>query len=184
MKPIKILLAGALFVIASTSLSANAFGQSKLPMCPTQSLYRHNCYGVDNMKNGDRYEGEFRYGRRHGNGKYFLKKGDRYEGEFADDQMNGQGTYFWADGSKYSGEFKEGRPHGTGNYEYKNGDVFAGIFLRGQKNGKGTYKYSDGRKYVGDFKADKRHGQGILYAADGIPTSAGRWKNDKFVREN
>ena len=34
--------------------------------------------------NGDRYEGEWREGKKHGRGTFFYANGDRYEGEWRD----------------------------------------------------------------------------------------------------
>lgn len=43
-------------------------------------------------KNGDRYEGEFDMGKKHGQGKYDYNDGDYYDGEWKNDSADGQGT--------------------------------------------------------------------------------------------
>jgi len=40
--------------------------------------------------------------------------GDIYVGEFKDGKRNGQGTNTWPDGGKYVGEWKDGEPYGKG----------------------------------------------------------------------
>ena len=60
-------------------------------------------------------------------GEYFRNNGDRYEGEYKDDKIHGQGNksallnylliltlfialigkYFWNDGDRYEGEYKD-----------------------------------------------------------------------------
>ena len=84
-------------------------------------------------ENGSSYKGEWKDGKKHGQGKFTYGKGkgkgDEYVGEFKSGYRNGQGKYFWSNGDKYEGEFKDDKP-----------------------NGQGTYTWSDGRKYVGEFK--------------------------------
>ena len=62
---------------------------SDLPNCG--SAYRHNCFGTFTYSNGDKYVGEFRDNRRHGQGTYTAANGDKYVGEFTDGMPNGQG---------------------------------------------------------------------------------------------
>jgi S1-C subfamily serine protease len=54
--------------------------------------------------------------------------GDKYVGEFRDNKMHGQGTYTHADGNKYVGEFRDGKSHGQGIYTYADGTVAEGIW--------------------------------------------------------
>ena len=41
----------------------------------------------------DKYEGQFKDGKRHGRGTFTHANGDKYEGQFKDDLKNGLGTY-------------------------------------------------------------------------------------------
>ena len=41
---------------------------------------------------------------------------DRYEGEWKDGKRNGNGAYTFADGKKYVGEFKDNKRHGQGTF--------------------------------------------------------------------
>ena len=41
----------------------------------------------------EKYEGQFKDGKRHGQGTFFYANGDKYEGQFKDDLKNGLGTY-------------------------------------------------------------------------------------------
>jgi hypothetical protein len=50
--------------------------------------------------NGERYEGSWVYGKRHGFGALTYADGDKYTGSWTDGKMNGQGTYVYADGDK------------------------------------------------------------------------------------
>jgi len=71
-------------------------------------------YVVKNYANGDKFEGQIKDGKRHGQGTFHSADGDKYIGEYKDDKMHGQGTYHFADGDKYIGEWKDGKEHGQG----------------------------------------------------------------------
>ena len=61
---------------------------------------------------GDKYAGEYKYGKRNGQGTYTWADGQeaiKYTGEFKDNKMHGQGKLVYADGSIDEGEFKNGR---------------------------------------------------------------------------
>ena len=61
-------------------------------------------------ENGTKYMGEWKDGKKHGQGTFTYGKGkwegDKYEGEFKDGYRNGQGTYTWSVGDKYVGNSK------------------------------------------------------------------------------
>ena len=46
-----------------------------------------------------------------------------YEGEWKDGKRHGQGTFTCSDGRKYVGEFKDDEPHGKGTYYNADGTV-------------------------------------------------------------
>ena len=81
------------FIIFSTFISLQSWA---LPACPSnQNAYKDNCFGI-----------------------YSWGDGEKYIGEWKDNKFHGQGTYTYASGSKYIGEFKEGKKHGQGIYYY------------------------------------------------------------------
>ena len=57
--------------------------------------------------------------------------GDRYVGEFKDGKKTGQGTFTWASGDKYVGEYKDNKRHGQGAYTFADGSVVEGIWENG-----------------------------------------------------
>ena len=65
--------------------------------------------------------GQFKDGRRHGQGTHTSANGNKYIGEFKDDKRHGQGIYTFANGNKYVGEFKAGNYHGRGIETYADG---------------------------------------------------------------
>ena len=189
----RLLLAFFFFVFGSVC-AQELNNPNKLKPCPEdQNVRYHDCWGTYTVSNGDRYVGEFKNDKKHGQGTYYYLaenewKGDKYVGEYKDDKRNGQGTYTFANGNKYVGEFKDDKFHGQGTYyslaenEWK-GDKYVGEYKDDKRNGQGTYYYLaenqwKGDKYVGEFKDDKMNGQGTYYHL-----AENQWKGDKYVGE-
>ena len=114
-----------LILISILLLSSPLFGQSK----KSDLLYI--------LENGSRYVGEWKDGKKHGQGTYTSGKGkgegDKYVGEFKGGFKNGHGKYIWSDGDEYVGEFKDDKPDGQGTYTWSNGDKYVGEFKDGNK---------------------------------------------------
>ena len=72
-------------------------------------------------------------------------EGQKYVGEHKNGKRHGQGTYTYVSGNKYVGEWKYGKRHGQGAFTFANGDKYIGEYKDGQKNGLGVYTYSDGK---------------------------------------
>jgi len=81
--------------------------------------------------------------------------GDKYVGEWKDGKRRGQGTLTWANGSKYVGEFRDNKPHGQGTFTWKAGHRYVGEFRYGRYNGQGTLTYANGRVQEGIWKNGK-----------------------------
>ena len=58
--------------------------------------------------------------------------GDKYVGERRYSRNHGQGTYTFADGEKYVGEYKDGKKHGQGTFTFTNGTIEEGLFENGR----------------------------------------------------
>ena len=146
---------------------------------PCEGNVWNNCYGTWTYDDGQKYVGDWKDDKRHGQGTYTYVDGAKYVGEHKDDKFHGQGTYTWADGTKYVGEYKDSEFHGQGTYTFPNGDEYVGEYKDGKRNGQGTDTWADG-EYVGDWKDDKKHGQGTYTFADG-KVWEGQWSNDEWV---
>lgn len=132
--------------------------------------------------------------------------GDRYEGEWKGGRRHGVGTETWINGVKYEGEWRDGKRQGFGKVLYANGDKYegasplslqllavsvadgdclllmwsgrdAGEFMGGEKEGKGKMVYSKGGEYNGEWKKGKREGHGVMVYGDGS-VYEGQWKDD------
>jgi S1-C subfamily serine protease len=137
-----------------------------LPPCPTER-YKRWCFGTRTFASGDKYVGEFKNDKFHGQGTYTWANGNKYVGGFKDNNKHGQGTYTWASGNKYVGEWKDGKRHGQGTSIWIDGKKYVGGFKYDKQHGQGTYTWADGAKYVGEWKYNKPHGQGTFTYPDG-----------------
>lgn len=111
-------------------------------------------------------------------------KGNKYVGEFRGNKFHGQGTYEWSDGDKYVGEWEDGRRSGQGTYtqpirRFKESVEYVGEWKDGKYNGQGTLTFSNGEKYVGEWRDDKRHGQGIRTFLN-VVQYTGEWRDNKY----
>lgn len=116
-----------------------------------------NGLGIYVHESGERYEGDFRYGKRHGTGVQYYPEGKmKYKGEFRADQRAGYGAYYFPNGDKYVGLFQNNLPNGKGTYYYADGDRFVGIYENGKRNGQGAFYHRDGRREAGVYSDDER----------------------------
>lgn len=81
--------------------------------------------------NGDRYDGEFQHGERHGCGTLTFANGRQYVGQFKDDQFNGLGIWTLETGDRYIGEFKANKCDGKGTFQFTDGSTQTGTWRDG-----------------------------------------------------
>jgi len=86
-----------------------------------------NGLGVIINTNKGKYVGEWKDGKKHGQGTYtFLDDFGKYVGEFKNDKRHGQGTYYEGEGpfkgEWYEGEFKDGTLWNGTSYD-KDGNI-------------------------------------------------------------
>lgn len=129
-----------------------------------------------------KYVGEFKDGRRHGQGTLYLPLGRTLQGTWRDDEIV-EGTSTFADGTRYTGTWEFGYRHGKGELTYPDGRKYIGEFHGGNRDGQGTIMYPDGRVYTGEFKAGKRTGNGTMTYPDGRKKS-GLFLDGEFLGSN
>ena len=143
-----------------------------------------NCFGTYTWASGSKYIGEYKDGKKHGQGAHTQANGNKYVGEFKDDKRHGQGTYNWKDGRIWVGEWENGELSGYAiTYDASGSINQEGIFKNGKflrslpkcegsysvttwTNCFGTFTYTNG-DYVGAWKNGKRNGQGTYTYASG-----------------
>ena len=114
-------------VVLGLLLSGNAYAECVEGDCK-------NGFGTYVWPDGDRYVGEWKKGKEHGQGTLFynwrseLVYGDKYEGEWKKGKQHGQGTYTWYNGNNYVGEWKNNKMHGKGTATSTDGRVKKGIW--------------------------------------------------------
>ncbi len=58
-------------------------------------------FSVHTYDNGDRYEGEWKNGKKHGKGTMDYANGNKYTGIWVNDNRAGQGVFTWTNGNRY-----------------------------------------------------------------------------------
>jgi len=95
----------------------------------------------------------------------------KYDGEWKNGKRDGQGTLTYPDGSKYTGEWKINRMHGKGVKTYADDQhikEYVGDWKNGNKDGKGTAIFRGGIRYEGEWQNGEIHGHGTITTSDGV----------------
>ena len=165
--------------------------RGSLPPCPEQGVW-NNCVGTFTYPDGNKYVGEWKNDKKHGQGTYAEADGSKYVGEWKDGIRYGQGTQTYADGRVAEGIFENNNflyakklsptvtakksPEPSSQVQSSlppcRGDYIADHW----KNCFGRYIHANGDKYAGEFKDAKKHGQGTETFANG-DKYVGEWRN-------
>ena len=175
-----------LFIIYFLLLTPPLFGNFNI----VETLYKwRTASGIQWREFGDKdihpqYKGDVENGKPNGLGVIINTNKGKYVGEWKDGKKQGQGTFTYGkgkwEGEKYEGEFKDGYRHGQGTYTWSDGDKYVGEFKDDKPNGQGTYTWSDGRKYEGEFEDGIKHGQGTYTLPNGSKF-VGQWRENKSL---
>ena len=111
-----------LFLILVFALSPSAFVWAY--ECTGSGCATGSGYVTVIFDDGEKYVGETKDYKFHGQGTYTYAGGEKYVGEWKDDNKHGQGIYTYADGAKYVGEFKDNLYHGQGTARYADGSIY------------------------------------------------------------
>lgn len=146
---------------------------------PRDEFQQRSGSGTAVYANGDRYEGEFFEGRKHGSGRYvFVSKGKSESDRLVEAEMqNVDGGAALDESSIVAVAKKYQLSHQivAGIVEYGFFPCYHGDYIRGKRTGQGIMKNKDGTLYKGEFVENKREGQGVLYYTNGDIYS-GNWK--------
>ena len=169
--------------ILSVFILCASFASAHSPCPPGEYSSYDNCFGKYRWDNGDIYMGDWKNGKRTGQGTYTTSEGNRYVGTFKDNKYSGEGTYTFSNGDKYMGEWEDGKRKGQGTYTHKSGNKYIGEYKDDKRHGQGTFIYVNGAKEVGEWKNNILDGYAIKYNADGTIFREGIFKDDKFLHE-
>jgi hypothetical protein len=132
-----------------------------------KSLKKHG-KGVLNLRDGHKYEGEFKDDLFSGQGIYTAADLWVYEGQFRKGKFCGQGIYTSADHWVYEGQFRKGKFCGYGvKRSEQPGYLLSGEWMDGKLNGKGSLINDKGASYEGDYKDGSFEGSGVLIRPNG-----------------
>ena len=121
------------------------------------------------MRDGRRYEGEWRAGRRDGEGVAEWDDGRYYHGGWREDARHGRGLFRWGK-LRYEGEWARGKMHGGGEQRFADGSRYEGQYVEGKRHGRGRFTFPDGSYYTGGFQGDQFHGaDGAFFHRSGEP---------------
>lgn len=113
---------------------------------------------VDFVGEGQVFTGQLIRGLPEGYGKLVYNDNDDdeekklYEGEFKAGVWHGQGRLEFVNGDVYDGDFVEGIYNGLGTLTSSDGQIYNGSFLNGDKDGRGRYVSADGAIHIGTWK--------------------------------
>lgn len=124
------------------------------------------------------YEGQYRFGLRHGQGKQVFADGCCFVGYWISDKISIRGIFCKPDGSYVQGLIVQGKVEGYVSAKLSNGDIYKGEWRNQQPEGKGTLESeSQGYIYKGEFKEGMKHGRGIINWNEGT-TYEGEFLNN------
>lgn len=147
------------------------------------------------------YSGNFKEGKRSGNGCFAWDTGEYYDGKWSNDQISGEGTLVFTDGTTYIGTFRKGKLYsGTMEVVQENGSILTrkvkegtiqrsciltcvdGTVVEGrtsekQFSGTITIQYANNDTYVGSLREGLKSGEGTYTWSNGAHY-VGNWKND------
>ncbi|CAE8737629.1 unnamed protein product [Polarella glacialis] len=94
---------------------------------PTEALSMAS-EGTFSYVNGDVYVGQWKEGKKHGNGSYvYAKDGTKLVGEWEGGKIV-SGRWIFPNGTFYSGKFRYNKPFGKGAWVFSNGNQLAGDY--------------------------------------------------------
>ncbi|CAF1043614.1 unnamed protein product [Didymodactylos carnosus] len=133
----------------------------------------------------DRYNGEWKCGKKDGHGIYDFavgKKERKYEGRFENDLFSGRGHMTYSNGCLYDGNWISGNRDGRGVYTWKDGDRYEGQFVGGKISGHGVKRDICGDIWTGEWEDGKKHGYGKYTYANGA-VKMGKWNMGREIKE-
>src|ERR1017187_4268920 len=122
---------------------------------------------------------------KNGTGTFIFSNGDKYDGQWKDGKKEGRGEYWWANGITYIGDFTNDNAIGYGLIIYKDKSWFAGTVINSIPSENGYFHHADGTidntksfgmySTYGRISGDTKNGSGGLIDSNGV--YIGEWVN-------
>lgn len=91
--------------------------------------------GTFSYVNGDTYVGQWKAGKKHGQGTYtYAKDGTKLVGDWEIGKIT-IGKWVFPNGSFYAGKFRYNKPHGEGVWVFPNGNQLTGEYIQKEQPG-------------------------------------------------
>ena len=98
------------------------------------------------------YTGSWKYGKRHGEGRFLYPNKDVYSGSWRHGKKDGRGSYHFKDSGMTKFGMWTNNQIIEGHWIYPNGTYFEGKFENNKPVGRGTWNFKDGKKLEGEFE--------------------------------
>lgn len=156
-----------------------------------------NGFGIQLTYNNNQYLGEFKNGKKSGQGVYHYSPNIKYVGSWKNDARNGEGRMYingkvtqagiWENNVLKTAQVQVGCingncENGVGTYLYKDGRKLYGQFENGFPTNQVVCYYPNGQKYIGSWEDDEKSGLGTLYTQTGKVLN-GSWDKSRFLGE-
>ena len=128
-----------LCVITAALAAAAPYASAQDKPCPGpyKAETWTNCSGETTLKDGAKYTGTFKDGKRDGKGVTVQTNGRKYEGDYKNDKRHGKGTRTFPAGNKFVGDYVDDKRTGQGTEYRANGSVLrTGRWQEGEYQGK------------------------------------------------
>jgi hypothetical protein len=153
-----------LCVLASAAYAVD----SDVANSAAQDICKVSVSGVGESMPAGVYQGQCANGKPDGSGEVVFSNGDRFKGEFRNGRIHGQGT--WTSGSSgntYTGNWFDGRRQGEGTYSWSHGSQqYVGEWVDDKRQGRGTFTWANGDRFEGEFRNNQQY-TGTYYSANG-----------------
>ena len=150
--------------------------------------FRHG-QGVDVDARGNKYEGMFCRGKKHGVGKMLYRDGTVYNGDWRNDVWSGKGVLELWSRETYRGKFVGGKRRGYGVCMFANGKTYEGGWNNdvpegiGKLEPHGIDRMEGEETYLGGWWKGQRHGEGVVMEGHHFRSVVGQEKSGGKVGE-
>lgn len=138
--------------------------------------------GTCSYIDGSEYVGQWKSGKRNGNGVFVFPNLDKFNGKWVGDKRCGQGKLVSVLMADYEGIWEDDKPHGLGTMASKDGTIYTGDFVAGRREGAGKLSGPEPDQLIFDggwfqddpvFPKPASVGGGSVSDQSGVTTASG-----------